>query len=435
MALKLNPKTRTSPKRCLGHQTYFEALDSMRRRSFLTQSAVLGLGTALTHFPGSLPSQQVLGSTPESIGGLTTIRSLKEFERASANLKMTVVKGLDLRRFDLTFWKQAQIEVTYFLGCSFKNREVETYLESRKAFLLRRFDGLEYDPYRSTLYSPDELMTRTASGMTKDEAIYKDYLSKGKWSTDLVEVLTRRIHDFSMDDCLEQLPKEIGAANMVCITGGFFQERTDPWFRKIAETARLLTLDNKFVVTGGGPGIMEGANLGAYLAGYNESALDTALAILGKAPQYTNRDWQARSSEAKEMFPKGRRSLGIPTWFYGFEPPNIFASDIAKYFDNSIREGVLMSIAKAGFVFAPGSAGARQEIFMAATQNHFGTTGYFCPMVFLGKHHYQVETHVFQLVNEVANANYRDLLYITDDPADVVRFIREHPPRKAINAN
>ena len=32
------------------------------------------------------------------------------------------------------------------------------------------------------------------------------------------------------------------------------------------------------------------------------------------------------------------RSLGIPTWFYGHEPPNVFCDGIGKYFSNAIRE-------------------------------------------------------------------------------------------------
>ena len=51
------------------------------------------------------------------------------------------------------------------------------------------------------------------------------------------------------------------------------------------------------------------------------------------------------------------RSLGIPTWFYGHEPPNAFSSAIAKYFRNAIREDVLLQVCRGGIVFLPGSAG------------------------------------------------------------------------------
>ena len=406
---------------------------TMRRRSFLSHSALVALGAALTQTSSLLPGRQALAADVNESGLLDSIRSIQQFERAEGKLSATIVKGLDLAQFDPGFWEKADIQTTYFLGCTFGNKNIEDHLQARGAFILRRFDGLEYEPYRSTLYTPDELMTRTASAVPIDDLIYEKYIAKGKFSTNLIEALTRRIHDFSMDDCLMQLTDEISPTDMVCITGGFFQDRTDPWFRKTAEMARLLSIENKFVVTGGGPGIMEAANLGAYLSAYDDSALDVALSILAKAPKWTDESWRDRSLEVKEKFPEGRRSLGIPTWFYGFEPTNLFASDIAKYFDNSIREGLLMSIAKGGAVFAPGSAGARQEIFMAATQNHFGSIGYHYPMVLFGKEHYQVDTHVFQLLQQVSNENYRDLLYSTDDPAKVVRFINDHPPKQSAN--
>jgi len=34
-------------------------------------------------------------------------------------------------------------------------------------------------------------------------------------------------------------------------------------------------------------------------------------------------------------------SSPIPTWFYGHEPPDVFASAIAKYFSNALREDVV----------------------------------------------------------------------------------------------
>ena len=48
------------------------------------------------------------------------------------------------------------------------------------------------------------------------------------------------------------------------------------------------------------------------------------------------------------------RSLGIPTWFYGHEPPNVFCDVIAKYFSNAIREEGLLARSTAGIVVLDG---------------------------------------------------------------------------------
>jgi hypothetical protein len=174
--------------------------------------------------------------------------------------------------------------------------------------------------------------------------------------------------------------------------------------------------------------MMEAANVGAHFANYSETDLDQALAILGKAPVYADPNWIPAALEVKAKFPKGGESLGIPTWFYGFEPANAFSSQIAKYFDNSIREGGLIQIGKRGVVFAPGSAGTRQEIFMDAAQNHYGTTGFYSPMVFLGKYQYQIDSPVYPLLQLLATSNYKELLFIADEASDIANFIRDHKP-------
>ncbi|HEY2996065.1 MAG TPA: hypothetical protein VGM22_24900 [Methylomirabilota bacterium] len=217
--------------------------------------------------------------------------------------------------------------------------------------------------------------------------------------------------------------------------GGSSASRDELWYRRTAQTARLLAREKFFVMTGGGPGMMEAGNLGAYLADYEESALDEAIDILQKAPTYERNhkpdpQYVATALAVRDRFRTGRRNLGVPTWFYGFEPTNMFATDVAKYFANSRREAGILQITKGGAVFAPapGSAGTRQEIFMGAAQNHYGTTGVYSPMVFLGRKQYEQDAPVYQLLQTVANQKYKHLLSISDDPADLVSFIKSHRP-------
>ena len=211
--------------------------------------------------------------------------------------------------------------------------------------------------------------------------------------------------------------------------GGSSNKRSDPFYRKTAQLARLLTQEEYFVVSGGGPGMMEAANLGAYFAKHTDDEFDAAIKTLKEVDDYSDIEkWISKAREVKSKFGKGCESLGIPTWFYGFEPTNMFATHVAKYFDNSIREGGLVQIGRRAVIFVPGSAGTRQEIFMDAAQNHYGTTGQYTPMIFLGLRQYAVDTPVYPIVQWLATTNYKDLLLIGDDPEEIVKFIRTHPP-------
>jgi len=125
------------------------------------------------------------------------------------------------------------------------------------------------------------------------------------------------------------------------------------------------------------------------------------------------------------------RSLGIPTWLYGHEPPTPFASDIAKYFANSVREDGILTIAKGGVIFAPGSAGTIQEIFQEATQNHYLSFGYASPMVFLNSSYWSNEMPVYPLIKQMFDdRKYKNLILSECDTGieviqEILKFTKE----------
>jgi predicted Rossmann-fold nucleotide-binding protein len=123
--------------------------------------------------------------------------------------------------------------------------------------------------------------------------------------------------------------------------------------------------------------------------------------------------------------------VGIPTYLYGHEPTTPFATYVAKYFDNSIREDILLNISRGGLIFTPGSAGTLQEIFQAAVPNHYETFGYGSPMVFLGTEFWKKEVPVYRLVEHlVKTGKYSDLLIsITDDIEEIVQTIKAFRPK------
>ena len=173
---------------------------------------------------------------------------------------------------------------------------------------------------------------------------------------------------------------------------------------------------------------MEATHLGAWMAGHTEAETDDALAILKEAPSFKDKLWMDTALQVMKKNPQEHTvSLGVPTWLYGHEPATPFATHIAKYFDNSIREDSILTIAKGGIIYSPGSAGTMQEIFQEAVQNHYLSFGYASPMIFLNKKYWTEEMPVYLLMEHlVQKGKYKNLLMtLTDSTDEIVKTILE----------
>lgn len=282
-------------------------------------------------------------------------------------------------------------------------------------------------PYRKHLYDWREL-AEEIDGVSNDLTIY-NHFSKYRHHHDVVEMLYQRLHDHAIDDALYDLLNRNEEKKCIGMMGGHGTKRTHADFRMAARTSYMLSKAGYYIASGGGPGIMEAANLGAYMSSYDMTDLDHAMDIISGAPHYADDNFHELAVSVLSEYPNGQDSLAIPTWFYGHEPSNVFATSIAKYFSNSIREDTLLAISLHGVVYAPGSAGTTQEIFMDAAQNHYGTFGWISPMVFLGKHRYQEGTQLYRTLHSLAEGKtYQQYLHLTDDPDDALSFIIAHPP-------
>jgi predicted Rossmann-fold nucleotide-binding protein len=102
----------------------------------------------------------------------------------------------------------------------------------------------------------------------------------------------------------------------------------------------------------------------------------------------------------RELVPSSTpRSIGIPTWFYGHEPPNVFCDGIGKYFSNAIREDGLLARSTAGLVVLEGAAGTVQEIFQAVTPLFYAAPGArLAPLVLVGRRHWTEKVPVWAAV-------------------------------------
>lgn len=285
----------------------------------------------------------------------------------------------------------------------------------------------------SELYAGYDYSNPDSFATCYDSRIYKHYMQCGKQACDIAETLARTLHDHSMSDALHDLLALHDERRIVAIMGGHSLLRTDSMYRKVVLASKWLAERGCVIVSGGGPGAMEASHLGAWLANYPDSTADEALAMLAQAPSYKEKEWLPTAFALMERMPRKTEgcSIGIPTWYYGHEPATPFATHIAKYFDNSIREDTLVTIAKGGIIYAPGSAGTMQEIFQDAAQNHYLTCGYESPMVFLGEDYWCNELPVYPLLKELHGKGcYKNLLLtLTDHAHKAVNSIMEFVER------
>jgi predicted Rossmann-fold nucleotide-binding protein len=259
---------------------------------------------------------------------------------------------------------------------------------------------------------------------TLDGRIYQHVKAHGGRAPDVEEGLAQRTHDHFIDVALAEFLMRTGRP-VVGIMGGSTTRARDPNYRRVVHLTAALTRRGYLVVGGGGLGIMEAANLGAYLAERSASDRDDAVDALAAAPHWADdaAGYMGAADGIRERFAPGSQSLAIPTWVIAGEPISHFASHIAKYFSNSIREDGMLAVATAGIVFAPGGAGTMREIFQDAAQNADRTFG-GSPMAFLDSHHYCAETGLYPaLERQAMRLGFSDLLSVDDEPEQVlVRF-------------
>ena len=363
------------------------------------------------------------------------IEDLATFDRLAGELAGVVVQGLDLSDRSAALLS-ADLSGTVFLGCQLAPDVVHAAID-KGALVFPELPGVPYHPYRPALYTVDDLYdgfdasAPDSYATTFDARVYAHWKHTGKAEPpSILETLARRLHDHAITDALEAF---IDGRPVAAIMGGHSLARGTTAYREVARLGRLLARQGILMATGGGPGAMEATHLGAYFAGRDDRSLDEAIEMLRGAPDYKHPDWLASAFRVRSRFPPqadATASLGIPTWYYGHEPPNPFATHIAKYFANSVREDGLLTIAKCGIVFSPGSAGTIQEIFQDACQNHYGSVGIVSPMVFLGERYWTVEKPVYPLLRQLADGReYGALLAITDEPEVAARHILDFSER------
>jgi predicted Rossmann-fold nucleotide-binding protein len=350
---------------------------------------------------------------------LIEIESLADFDAHIGRTRR--LNGWFVQSVDLTERADALLEVdprgAVFLGCGFA-RTVEDHLRASGALLFPRLPDMPFDPYRGRLYDAVELYGTGEYAASLDAKVYA--WAHAQRADSLTAELGTTLHDHSITEALDDLTSQVELRNIVGIMGGHAVARTDDTYRAAAELGASLTAAGRTVLTGGGPGAMEAANLGAYLSPWPDS-VDEALTIMKLAPSYRlSLDRWARSAfrvRARWPIADAGRSLSIPTWFYGHEPTNVFATEIAKYFSNALREDALLHRCEGGVVFLPGKAGTVQEIFQAVTENFYAAdASLIAPLILVGRQYWTNSYPAWPLLQRLgAGRPMSELIYCVDD--------------------
>jgi predicted Rossmann-fold nucleotide-binding protein len=299
--------------------------------------------------------------------------------------------GVDLRPLDALF-EHVGLAGCAFLGCQFGEvLAVRAHRDGAGIVTEQPVLPAGLSMFAQGIYTVADLyrgMRDDGSGWeaTPDHAGFRFFNVKKNLPRALstAEAVAARLHDTVQERAVASFLKD---RDVVAIMGGHdAKRRLDPAvdagtpdvYWDCVQIAQTLTEEGFLIVTGGGPGLMEAGNLGALLAGASPKVVSDVRALLTNE-SFEHDSWRATAMEARARIlgswtaqPDATRySLGIPTWLYGHEPPNLFASHHSKMFFNSLREDGLVTLANKGIIFFEGNAGTIQEIFQDATQNYY----------------------------------------------------------------
>jgi uncharacterized protein (TIGR00730 family) len=174
----------------------------------------------------------------------------------------------------------------------------------------------------------------------------------------------------------------------ISIFGSARTPASDPYYKLAQETAALLAHEGYAVITGGGPGVMEAANRGAFEAGGLSVGCNIELPFEQGANPYLTRSLTFRYFFVRKMM-------------------------FVKY--------------SLGFIIFPGGFGTLDELFEALTLIQTRKIRNF-PVVLFGTNYWQgLMDWIRNTALEEGKISAQDLklLHLTDSPAEVVNILNQ----------
>ena len=164
----------------------------------------------------------------------------------------------------------------------------------------------------------------------------------------------------------------------------------EPVYKKAEKTGRLLAEEGYTIITGGGPGVMEAANKGAYEA--------------------------------------GGRSVGLSIQLPNEEKPNRYTNLAVNFRYFFIRKVMFIKYAQA-YVVMPGGFGTMDELFEALTLIQTDKIKPF-PVILMGSDYWKglldwIKKTMAEKRGMVGLDEIEEIIQIIDEPEEVVRFIRK----------
>ena len=134
--------------------------------------------------------------------------------------------------------------------------------------LVEYLKSVPYELVHTKLYTTAELYEGYRPELPESEQdyydlrVYKHFMATGKLPKSIDEATARMLHDQGIKHALRDFVKARNYLQIVGVMGGHALSRTDGMYRQIVVLSKRLTELGFLMLSGGGPGAMEAANLG-----------------------------------------------------------------------------------------------------------------------------------------------------------------------------